>query len=90
MPETAASVKTKAIGRRPVSGFGMVIVLAAADDEPDDAAPAPVTVGEEVTVPVPKEPAWPRSFAQAPFTTGCCNLAAPSKSQAVAALFWPI
>lgn len=60
-PEMTPSTNTAAIGNRPLSARGVLAALPDEDPEADPAAPAPVTVGEEVTVPVPSEPASPRS-----------------------------
>lgn len=89
MPETVASASMKAMGRRPASALGTVLIPAELLDE--DAAlplpPAPVPDGWLVTVPVPAVPASAKSVEQVPPTEeGDTVVAAPLKLHALAVL----
>lgn len=88
-PETVASVRMKAIGRRPDSALGTVFIPAELFDEDAALPPAPVPVPEGwlVTVPVPAVPAWAMSVEQVPSTEdGDTVVAAPLKLHALAVL----
>lgn len=93
IPERAATVSMKTMGRSPDSTLGTVLALAAPEldaalpEPPPDAAPVPD--GALVTVPVPPVPAWLRSPEQLdPPVAAAWVVAAPLKAQADAVLDW--